>query len=92
VHATKETLLGKVSEVKQYLRKSSETLRDKTDAATLQAKSLTNQAVAEFPLPVSGRIEQLRQAARQRSVPAVAVVLGVLALLLVLRRLLRRHG
>jgi hypothetical protein len=90
VHATKETVQAKVDEVKQHLQKSSETLRDKADEATLQAKSLTNQAVAQFP-PVAGRIEQLTQTVRQRPVPAVAVVLSVVVLL-VLRRLLRRNG
>jgi hypothetical protein len=90
VHATKETLQAKVDEVKQQLQKNGETLRDKTDEATLRAKDLTNQAVAKFPL-VSGRVAQLTQTARQRPVPAVVVVLGVVVLL-VLRRLLRRTG
>lgn len=90
VHATKETLQAKVDEVKQHLQNSSETLRDKADEATSRAKGLTDQAVAKFP-PVSGRIEQLTQTVRQRPVPAAAVVLGVLVLL-VLRRLFRRNG
>lgn len=90
VHATKETLQAKVDEVKQHLQKSSETLRDKADEATLRAKGLTNQAVAKFP-PVSGRVARLAQTARQRPVPAAVVVLGAVVLL-VLRRLLRRNG
>ncbi len=48
MHAAKETLQVKVDEVKQRLHRSSETLRDKADEATSQAKGLTDQAVAKF--------------------------------------------
>ena len=47
-------------------------------------------ALAKLPSPVSGRVEQLAEAVRQRPVPAAAVMLGLLVLLL-LRLFLPRN-
>ncbi|MGB9282016.1 MAG: hypothetical protein WCB57_18365 [Pseudonocardiaceae bacterium] len=63
-------------------------LQNKAGETTRQAKDLTDQAVANLPEPVVGRITRLTAAVRRRPVPAAAVVLTVL---LVLRRLLRRN-
>lgn len=49
---------------------------------------LSNQALANAPAPVAGRIEGLTEMLRQRPVAVAAVVLGGL---MVLRRLLRRN-
>ncbi|MDQ3764416.1 MAG: hypothetical protein M3460_23500 [Actinomycetota bacterium] len=88
VHGTKEAVQAKVEQVKQHLQEGAETVQDKAGDAALQARTLTNQARAKVPAPVAGRIEQLRDTVRQRPVPAIAVMLGVL---LVLRLLLRRN-
>jgi hypothetical protein len=89
VHDTKETVQATVEEVRQYLDKGTETVRDKAEQATLRAKSLTRHALAKLAPPVAGRIGGLREAVRQRPVPAATVALG--ALVLLLRRLLRRN-
>ncbi len=90
VREAKETVQAKVDDVQQYLHKGSETLRDKAGEATLQAKTLTNEALAKLPDPVTGRIGQLTETVRKRPVPAAAVVLGMFVLF-VLRRVLRRN-
>jgi seryl-tRNA synthetase len=89
VQETRETVQAKVKEVKQQLHKGTETLQDKADEMTLQAKSLNNQAVGKLPPPVAGRIGGLVKTARQRPVLPAAAVLGGVVLLL--RRLLRRN-
>lgn len=86
----KGTMQATIGEVKQQLHKSSERLQDKAGEATVQARGLTNQAVAKLPAPVAGRVEQLTETVRRRPVPAAAVVLGVLVSL-VLRGLFRRN-
>ncbi len=90
VRTMKGTVHATIGEVKQKLHKSSETLQDKAGEATVQARGLTNQAVAKLPTPVAGRVEQLTETVRRRPVPAAAVVLGVL-MSLALRGLLRRN-
>jgi hypothetical protein len=90
VRNMKGTVHAKMGEVMQQLHKSSETLQDKAGEATVQARGLTNQAVAKLPVPVAGRVEQLTETVRRRRVTAAAVVLGVLVSL-VLRSLLRRN-
>lgn len=89
VQETREAAQAKVEEVKQQLHKSTETVQDKVDETTLQAKSLKNQAVGKLPRPVAGRIGGLVKTVRQRPVLPAAAVLGVVVLLL--RRLLRRN-
>lgn len=84
VQQTKDTVQAKVDEVRQHLHKSTETLQDKA----VEMKSLSNQALANAPAPVAGRIAGLMEMVRQRPVAVAAVVLGVL---MVLRRLLRRN-
>ncbi len=88
VDHTKETVQAKVDAVRQHLHVGTETLQDKADGATREAKSLTNQALAKVVPSAAGRVTQLTETARQRPVPAAVVVLSVL---LVLRRLLRRN-
>jgi hypothetical protein len=51
------------------------------------AEHLIDQGLGKLPPPVAARIEQLMAPVRQRPLPAVAMVVAVL---LVLRRLLRR--
>jgi hypothetical protein len=87
---TKKTMHAKVEEAKQHLHKSSEVLQDKAEGATVRAKGLTNQAVAKLPPQMTGRVKQLTETVRQRSVPTAAVVLGVFVLV-ALRGLLRRN-
>jgi DNA uptake protein ComE-like DNA-binding protein len=84
------TLHAKVDEVKQHLYQSSETLQDKVEGATARAKGMTNQVGEKVPPQVAGRVEQLTETVRQRSVPTAAVVLSVFGLV-VLRGLLPRH-
>lgn len=93
VHATKETAQAKVDEVKQHLQKSSETLQDKADEATLQAKKLTNQALARLPAPVSRRIHQRSTDADSAATAGARCSdhAGCFVLLM-LRRLLRSNG
>jgi hypothetical protein len=90
LHATKEAVQATVEEVKQHLHKGSEVVQDKAEEATLQVRSAANVTMAKLPSPVSGRAEQLAEAVRQRPVPAAAVMLGLLVLL-VLRLVLRRN-
>lgn len=82
LHASKETVQAKAEKVKQHLQKGSEAVQDKAEETTLQARSATNVALAKLPSPVSGRVEQLTKAVRQRPAPAAAVMLGLLVLLM----------
>ena len=82
LHATKEAVQAKVEEVKQHLQKGGEAVQDKAEEPTLQARSAANVALAKLPSPVSGRVEQLAKAVRQRPAPAAAVMLSLLVLLM----------
>ena len=82
LHATKEAVQAKEEEVKQHLHKGSEAVQDKAEEVTLQARSTANVAWAKLPSPVSGRVEQLAEAVRQRPASAAAVMLGLLVLLM----------
>jgi len=88
--AAKGTVQAKIGQAKRHLNEGRETVHDKADEVTRQAKSLTNQARAQLPTPVAGRLNGLTRAVRQRPVPAVAIVLTMFVPLL-LRRLLRRN-
>ncbi|MDQ3765250.1 MAG: hypothetical protein M3460_28305 [Actinomycetota bacterium] len=90
LHATKEAVQAKVEGVKQHLHKGGEAVQGKAEEATLQARSAANVALAKLPSPVSGRVEQLAKAVRQRPAPAAAVMLSLLALV-VLRFFLARN-
>jgi len=81
---------AKIDELKQHLHQSSETLQDKVEGATARAKGMTNQVGEKIPPQVAGRVEQLTETVRQRSVPTAALVLGMVGLV-VLRGLLHRH-
>jgi gas vesicle protein len=87
-HATKDTVQAKIGQVAQHLHNGKETVQDKADEVTQQATSLINQARAQVPAPVRGRVHQVAQSVRQRPAgnTAAAVVFAVLVLLL-LRRL-----
>ncbi len=89
VRDTQETGQAKFEQIRQNLHKGTETLRDQADDATLQAKNLTNKALAKVRLPVAGRIRKLSGTVRNRPIPAAAVI--VFGLFLVMRRLLRRN-
>lgn len=54
--ATKENTQAKVDVVEERLHSGIASLRDKADEATLQGKTLANQALARLPPPVAGRI------------------------------------
>lgn len=83
----KDTVHAKVEAVGQRLHRGTDTLQDKAEEATSEAKSLTNQALTRLAPPAGGRVKQLTETLRQRPVLAVAVV--VLSVFMVLRRLLR---
>ncbi len=87
VRDTQETVQAKFEQIRQNLHKGAETLQDQADDGTLQAKNLANKALAKARLPVTGRIRQLSTTVRNRPIPAAAVI--VFGLFLVLRRLLR---
>ncbi len=88
VRDAKETAQATIHEAKQQLHKGAETLHNRAGETTQQVKDLTDQAVAKLPEPVVGRIAQLMAVVRRRPLPAAAVALAVLV---VLRRLLRRN-
>lgn len=90
LHVTKEAAQAKAKEIKQHLQKGSEAAQDKAEKTTLQARSAANVALAKLPSPMSGRVEQLAEAVRQRPAPAAAVMLGLLVLLM-LRLFLPRN-
>jgi hypothetical protein len=60
-------------------------VQDKAGEVRQQAKSVANQARAQVPAPVRGRVHQVAQSVRQRPAPAAAVVFAVLVLLLLRR-------
>ena len=71
----------------QQLQQSTPALQAKAGEMASQAQRLIHQALDKLPPPVAQRIEPLIVTARQRPLPAAAVAVAVL---LVLRRLLRR--
>jgi hypothetical protein len=79
---TKDTVQGKVGQVTRKLQDGKEAVQGSAHGLTQQAKELTEQARAQVPEPVAGRVDQLTQVVRQRPVPAAAIMLAVLALLL----------
>jgi hypothetical protein len=83
---TTETLTqdtkGKVELVKRGLQVHAVTLQNKARKTMRQAGNLTGQARRKLPSPTSGRIGQVTGTVRQRPVPATAVVLGVVLVLL----------
>ncbi|HEX5349790.1 MAG TPA: hypothetical protein VFW64_22285 [Pseudonocardiaceae bacterium] len=85
----KETAQAKIEDIKQHLHDGTEAVQDKAGETTQQAKHLADQAAAKLPAPVVGRLAQVLAAVRQRPVPAVVALLAVL---LVLRRLLRGNS
>jgi hypothetical protein len=87
-HATQETVRAKIGQVARHLQDGKETVQDKGEEVRRQAKGLTNQARAQVPAPVVGRVNQVAQSVRRRPAPAAAMVFAVLVLLL-LRRLFR---
>ncbi|MDT7716300.1 MAG: hypothetical protein QOH09_2292 [Pseudonocardiales bacterium] len=98
VHETKETVQVKAEEVKQQAQakaeevtqqvlEGTEALQAKAVEVTQRAEHVIGQGLDKLPPPVAARIEPLVAAAKQRPLPAAAVAVAVL---LVLRRLLRR--
>lgn len=85
---TKETMQARFEQIRQNLHKDTERLQDQADDATLQAKNLTNKALARVRPPIAGHIRKLSGTVRNPPVPAAAVIM--LGLLFVLRRLFRR--
>ncbi|MDQ2883209.1 MAG: DUF3618 domain-containing protein [Actinomycetota bacterium] len=80
-----------IEEVTQQIPERSEALHLQPVGVAGQAERLTPQVLEKLPSPVAARLESLMTTARQRQLPAVAVVVGILVvLLLVLRRLFCR--
>lgn len=76
-------------QVKQRLQPGRATARDDLGEVSLRGQQVTDHAQVVLPASVTGRVNKLAQKARRRPVPAVALVLGPV-LLLVLRALLSR--
>ncbi|HXT42981.1 MAG TPA: hypothetical protein VN748_02555 [Pseudonocardiaceae bacterium] len=91
LHATKQAVQATAEQVKQHLHTGRKAAQDKAGEAALQAKSTANDALAELPTALSGRVGQLAKTVRHRPVPTASVLFGVLVLL-VLRLMLRRNG
>jgi hypothetical protein len=87
VRDTKQTVQVKAEEVTQHVLEGTEVLQATADEVALRAERLIHQALEKLPPPVAARIEPLIVRARQQPLPAAAVAVAVL---LVLRRLLRR--
>ncbi len=88
-----ETAQSKVGTVRHHLRTGTEVLQDKTDGVLLEARGVTNQALAKLVPQGVGRIKhrritQVTGTVRRRPVPVVAAVLSVL---MVLGLLIRRN-
>jgi DNA anti-recombination protein RmuC len=83
---------AKAEEVKQQVHEGTEALQAEAAGVARQADRLTRDVLAKLPSPVAERIEPLMARARQWPLLTAAVALGVLLVLLVLRRLLRRNG
>lgn len=76
-------------DAKQRLQRGRAAAWDTLGEVGLRAQNVTDHAQAVLPASVTGRVSKLARTARQRPVPAVALVLGPV-LLLVLRALLSR--
>ncbi|MFN2479605.1 MAG: DUF3618 domain-containing protein [Pseudonocardiaceae bacterium] len=87
MHDTKETVQVKAEEVTLQVLEATAVLQAKAVEVAQQTERLIYQALEKMPPPVAARIEPLVVAARQRPLAAAAVAVAVL---LVLRRLLRR--
>lgn len=88
---TKDTVQDKIGHMTRQLHDGREAVQDSASGLTRQARELTEQARAQVPEPVAGRVGQLTQVVRQRPAPAAAIVLVVLALLLLRRWIPRNH-
>lgn len=84
-HATKDTAQAAIGQAARHLHEGKKTVQDRTTEVAHQAQSLTNQAAAQVPAPVAGRVTDLAQALRQRPAPAAAIVFAIFALLLLRR-------
>jgi hypothetical protein len=69
----------------RHLHAGKKTVQDKTTEVAHQAKNLSNQAAAQVPARLAGRVTELAQALRQRPAPAAAIVFATFALLLLRR-------
>jgi methyl-accepting chemotaxis protein len=76
-------------DVNQQVHEVTEELEAKAGEVAQQADHLTRQVLAELPSPVDERIEPLMPPVRQGPLLIAAVAMGVLLVMLVLRRLLR---
>jgi hypothetical protein len=81
-HAMKHTARAKLGEAKRHLNQGTAVARATVNDVTQQATSLTHQAREQVPEPVTGHLNHLTQAVRQRPVPAAALVFTLCALLL----------
>ncbi|MGH3768233.1 MAG: hypothetical protein ACRDS0_19230 [Pseudonocardiaceae bacterium] len=92
MHNVKDTAQSTVDVVRLHLQTGTEALQDKTDGVILDARGVTNQALAKLAPPGDGRIEhrrirQVTGTVRRRPVPVAAAALSVLTVLgLLIRR------
>ena len=92
LQAMKDTAHAAMGQATEHLPEGKKTVQDTAHEVTRQAKSLTNQAAAQMPAPVTGRVTQLAVAVRQRPIPTAALVVAIFALLLLRRVLPRARG
>jgi hypothetical protein len=91
-HATKDTAQATTEKATRHLHEGKKAVQGKTKEVAQQAMGLTNQAAAQIPAPVAGRVSDLVQAVRQRPVPAITTVFAIFVLLLLRRFLSRATG
>ncbi|PZS32063.1 MAG: hypothetical protein DLM61_07565, partial [Pseudonocardiales bacterium] len=82
---------AKAEEAKHQVHDGAEALPAEASGVARQADRLTDQVLAELPSPVAERIEPLMAPARQWPLLNAAIAVGVLLVMLFLRRLLRRN-
>jgi ketopantoate hydroxymethyltransferase len=82
---TKNTVQDKIGQATRRLHSGKQAVQGSASGLAQQARELTEQAHAQVPEPVAGRVDQLSQVVRQRPVPMAAIMLAVLALLLLRR-------
>nr|MBA2473522.1 hypothetical protein [Pseudonocardiales bacterium] len=87
----KQQAQAKAEEAKHQVHDGAEALPAEASGVARQADRLTDQVLVELPSPVAERIEPLMAPARQWPLLNAAIAVGVLLVMLFLRRLLRRN-
>jgi uncharacterized membrane protein YqiK len=87
----KQQAQAKAEEAKQQAYDGAEALPAEASGMARQDDRLTDQVLAELPSPVAERIEPLMTPERQWRLLTAAIAVGVLLVMLFLRRLLHRN-